>query len=307
MQDLGLPEAASVLSSCVIKSTKHTKPKLVSTLTGGVKLTFESTTPVFTGYGLNFLSNYVHEFNHEFIASEGGVLKFYKAPITFTFNGTTHNIPAQELHIFRESSGRWVFKVKTYNETYRILFRRKFTDYSADQLATIAGITVDELYEKLASFYYGIDRNPDTHITNVFVKVYNDNLDTFTAKTFVNLVPITSGYGTKITSYDKTGASYIVRWKLYNGCTAQDAISGGYEAGNFGLCEMRQGAAYTEGNPQVFEWDDTREFAVVECQMEELPAQGKNFTSSGYWTIIGADEDDPEGQSFRLPRRPVQG
>lgn len=305
MTELGLPEAASAISSCVIGSCRHTSPRLSTTLIGGVRLTFNTTTPVFTGYGLNFLSAYIHEFDHKFIGNEGGIMKFYKAPIVFTFNGTTHTVPAQELHIFRESTGRWVFKVKTYTETFKILYKRKFTDFTAEQLASIGGIGVDELYESLASFYYGVDRNPDTHMTSVFVKVNKNEQDAFTAQTYVNLQPITSGYGTKVTSYNKTGASYVVRWKLYNGCTAQNATSGGYEAGNFGLCELRQSGAYTEMNPQTFTWDASREYAVVECQIEELPAQGKNFTTSGYYTILGSDEDDPVGQSFRLPRKPV--
>ena len=306
MQDLGLPEDALELSNAVITKVTHTSPRLSTTITGDVKISFAKNSPGFTAYGLNFLHSYVHEMDFKFIGLENNTLKFYKNPIEFTLNGVTHKISAQELHIYIDSNNHWVFKVKTYAESYKILFRRKFTDFTAEQLAVMANITVDELYERLSSYYYGEDRNPDTHITNVFVKVNKTEDDVFTGQTYLNLNPITSGYGRYITSYNTSGASYVVRWKLYNGCTAETAISGGYEKGNFGLCELRQSGAYTEVNPQKFNWDTTKEYITVECQIEELPAQGKNFTTSGYWVVQGCDSDDPCGSAQRLPRKPVQ-
>lgn len=304
MNDIGLNEEISPISDVVIESVTHTQPTLVRSSTGSISLFYNKQNPTFTGYALNFIQSYIYEFDHKFIGISNGKYKFIKEEISFTYNGISYYIPAQELTIWNTNLNKWTFKIKTFNKTYRLLFNRKFQDFSAEDLAKHGKISVDELYEKLSSYYYGVEKSPLTHITSVFVKINKTNNE-FRGQTYVNLQPITSGYGTKITSYNKTGISYAVRWKLYNGCTKENAISGGYEAGNFGLCELRQGAAYTEINPQVFSWDESREYVVIECQIEELPAQGKNFTVSGYYTIKGADIDDPIGQSFRLPRKPV--
>lgn len=300
--DFGLPAELDEVKNVVLTSSRVSTIRISSG-----RVTTSTTRPGFSGYLLNFLHGKIHEDGFEFKGKAlDGSFVFEKSPITFTSAGQTYNIDGQTMLVYKDLQGLWYVMMIPQTSSYRLLVNRRWITYTADELAALAGITKTDLWAMDTDYYYGSERNPATHITSVFVKVNQVGAQNFTAQTYVNLQPITSGYGSKITSYGKSGASYVVRWKLYNGCTASNATSGGYEAGNFGLCELRQSSAYTEINPQTFTWDTSREYVVIECQIEELPASGKNFTVSGYFVVQGCDTDDPCGTAQRLPRKPAQ-
>lgn len=300
MNDIGLPDALSPMQNVVITSSRINN----ITVSGGRVVT-KSTTPGFTAYALNYIQAKIHEESFRYVGEVSGVQYFQKDPITFSVNGTTYNIDGQTMTIARDLSNKWTIRLIPQTSSYRLLVSRKWVTYTADELAALAGITKEQLWGRDADVYNAEERNPQTHITSVFVKVAKAGTG-YTAQTYVNLMPATS-YGNKITSYNKSGVGYIVRWKLYNGCTAANAISGGYEKGNFGLCEMRGPLpSGSENTAQTFAYDTSREYVTIECQLEELPAQGKNFSTSGYYVVQGCDIDDPCGPALRLPRKPVQ-
>jgi hypothetical protein len=300
--DFGLPLALDEVKHVVLTSQRVNTMRISSG-----KLITSTTTPGFSAYALNYLHGQIHENGYVFQGKQSdGTLLFTKAAIDFTYNGVAYHIDPSTMRMTRDAQGLWTIAIRAETSSYKLLVNRKWVTYTAAQLAAIGGITVDQLWNRDIDYYYGSARNPQTHITSVFVLVNRTAPNTFTAQTYVNMLPMTSGYGNLVTSYNKTGVSYVVRWKLYNDCTATNATSGGYEAGNFGLCELRQGAAYSEVNAQTFSWDSSREYVTIECQIEETPAQGKNFTTSGYWVVQGCDADDPCGRAWRLPRKPVQ-
>lgn len=297
--DLGLPEDMTTLQNCVITAQKVNTIRVSST-----SVTVRSTAPGFSQYALNFIHSYVHEFDFEYVGVSNGLYKFVKPSVTFYVNGVKHTADAQELLIWQELQGRWVFKVKSYPSTYTYIQSGQFITLTAEQVANRRGVSLDTLYELDSDYYYGFDKSPATHVTSVFVTVSQSG-NLFTGQVWVNLKPST-GYTNLIGSYGKTGASYVVKWKRYNGCTYQTAISGGYEKGNFGLCESRgPSPAGSEQHQQVFSFDLTQEYAVVECQIEERQADGKTASFSGYYTIRGCDHDDPCGPARRLPRKPI--
>lgn len=306
LPDIGLPAQAELMRNSVITSKVVNTLGIRTSLTGAQSIRVITQQPGFTEYGLNFLHAYTHEFDFDYSGTVNGVHTWFKPVITFTLSGKEYRIDAQRLDVWQEPSGRWVYKLLTYSSEYRVSVNRRVVTYTAEQMAAIGKVSLDQLYEMDADYFYGYDRDPATHITSVFVTVSSDG-SSYRAQTWVNLKPVESQrYGSLVSSYGMTGSSYVVRWKKYNGCTALTAISGGTEKGNFGLCELRGPLAQgSEVNEQHFAFDSSQEYAVVECQIEERQANGKNATFSGYWTYKGCDIDDPCGPARRLPRKPV--
>jgi hypothetical protein len=298
LSEIGIPDDMIAFENSVLTGSQINAPKVSSTNT----VQWTRTTPGLTGYALNFIHDKITD-DYKYEGKSGNQYIFKKPEINFTTNGINYKIDPVIIFISKVGD-KTTFKVVEEKSSYTLLVNRKRVTYTAQAFAELANMTIAQLWERDADYYFATDRNPATHITSVFVTVGVSDLG-FTGQVYVNLQPA-NNYGGKITSYNKSGISYIVRWKLYNDCTALTATSGGFEKGNFGLCELRGPTPMgTEANPIVFEYHASKEYAVVECQIEELPAQGKNFMQSGYFTVNGCDQDDPCGPSRRLPRKPV--
>lgn len=304
MSELGLPEEALTYSNSVIQSCEFNLPKVVpvTNRTTGARtyiVQWTKSRPGFTGYALNFIHGYVHDFSHEYVGMVGGWHTFHKAGFKFTTGGVEYTIDPQYLYIKKDSAGLTTFKLVTETSTYYSIVDRKSKAFTADEVAGYAKVSKQVLWERDADYWYAQDRNPSTHITSAFTTVDYSN-GQFTGKFYVNLQEYVSGYGSKITCYNKSGASFIHRWKLYNSCTKANATNGGSEAGSAGMCEVRVVNSQSF-SPQTFTWDASREFIVVEFEVEEYPAQGKNSLFESYYILQGCDEDDPCGPA----RRPV--
>jgi hypothetical protein len=304
LPQVGLPVEVDALKNCVINSVVHTQPQISVSRTGVERVTFRTLTPGVTAYGLNFIHSYLHEYGHDFVSATNGTYIFFKPSIKFNQNGKDYHIAAQELNVYQEATGRWVFKVKSYTKSFRLRAGRVWKDYSDEQLAALAGVTVEQLHERLSSYYYGFERNPATHMTNTFALVEQSG-NSYTAKLYVNLVetPV-SAYNQKFTSYNKKNSISKFQWLTYNDCTAATASpSVGYSAGNFGLCAINVTSPTTPFTPT---FDLTREYATLEGQFVESAGGGKEYITHCYFVVKGCDIDDPCGQAQRLPRKPVQ-
>jgi hypothetical protein len=179
-----------------------------------------------------------------------------------------------------------------------MIYNAKGVTYTAQELADLSGITLDKLYEMDADYFYGADKNPSTHITSWFMTLTNSSGNTFESELWINFKPAKSiNYASMVTSYGQVGKSYQLRWTTYNGCT-----------GFGGACTSA--GPYSPTDPKAWKYqsvyDAERPYAVIECKAVELPDDGKNASTSGYFTIVGCDTDDPCGPARRLPRSPVQ-
>lgn len=292
--DLGLPDEVKPMENCVIQSAETYTMDVSRTLTG-LKLVRKKTTPGFTAYCLNFLHDKIHEEGFEFQGVTGGTYKFFKPSVQFSLG----YVPAQSMEVHQDLNGRWVIKLKPYTMTYRLIVSAKWVTYTAEQLAALGGITVDQLWEQDADYYYGYDKNPATHITSWFMTVALKSGNTFTSDLWINFKPAKSiNYASMVTCYGQTGKTYGIRWATYNDCTGS----------MFGKCSAV--GPISPSDPRAWEYranyDPTQKYAVIQCLAVETPDDGKRMSTEGYYTIVGCDSDDPCGPSRRLPRTPVQ-
>jgi len=283
LPQVGLPVEVDALKNCVINSVVHTQPQISVSRTGVERVTFRTLTPGVTAYGLNFIHSYLHDYGHDFVSATNGTYIFFKPSIKFNQNGKDYHIAAQELNVYQEVTGRWVFKIKTYTKSFRLRAGRAWKDYTDEQLATLAGITVEQLHERCASYYYGFDRNPATTLTSAFVTVNQITDGTFNATLWVNLQEV-NGASNRLASND-------VIWRFYNDC-----------GGQWGQCDQRFVGSGTQATHQTFPLDNTKTHIAIECAIGDP----KRVDFRGYYIVKGCDIDDPCGQAQRLPRKPVQ-
>jgi hypothetical protein len=267
-------------------------------------------------YALNFVETYQHERNYAYVGEnlETGKLEWVNPEVSFamTTNGTTkiHTTPEGRMYVyFSPQLSKWVFEMQSRPDSYTFLVReanpnfdptrpvsasnsRQITvrrEFAVEELAAMAKVSVETIYQWDTDYYYGVERDPETHITSIFLEIFNsgDSLNVYAGQVYINGKPFSgTGYGNYVTAVGKTGSDYVARWKMYNDCTKETAVNGGSEAGNYGLCElvgpMQSG---DEQNPRVFVPQYDREFAILELQIEELPAQGKNLIYHAYFDM----------------------
>jgi len=289
---LGIPDDLKVLENVVIQSNQTNTPALTK-VDGKTALKFNRTAPGFTAYGLNYLHDKIHEEDYEYMGLISGKYTFFKPSVLFSRG----YVPASYMTIYKELD-KWVIKLKTLTMEYRFVVGGKWVIYTAQELATLGNISTDALWESDADYYYGVYRDPSKYITSWFMTMDSPSENVFTSQLWVNFkLSTTVPYGKLITSYNQTGASYQMRWYVYNDCS-----------GNFGECVTAGPYKPTDLKAWAYtaNIDYSRKYAIVECKAVELPDQGKNAQVEGYYTVKGCDEDDPCGYSQRLPRTPVQ-
>jgi hypothetical protein len=314
LSDVGLPPELSVYQNAVITSKQVnlvTFTPVTNRTTGErtVRASFTKQSPGFTGYALNFIHAYIHEFDYAYSGkSSTGWDIFRKPQITFTLNGKTHVIDPSTMLVKTDAAGLTTFKIVTETSNYVTRINRQPVTYTADQVASMLNITKQVLWERDADYFFATNRNPETHICNTFALV-NESSGTYTATLYVNLTKTPmSAYNQKFTSYGVKNTMSKFQWLVYNDCTASTAsASAGFAAGNSGLCSI---AVQPNTTPFTPTYDLSRQFATLEGQFVEQAGGGKEYITHCYFNIKGCGVDDPEGddpcgQSQRLPRRKV--
>lgn len=286
MADIGLPDDMLAFQHTVITSGRVVTPAIVNG-----KVVFNTTNTTTSTYGLNFLHGKIHEEDFVYAGQSAGTYLFSKPAVTFTVNGQVHTVDGQLLQVWKDAAGLYSFRLIPRTSTYTLRNGLRWVKYSADQLAALAGITKEDLWAKESDYFFGVDRNPANHITSLFAVIEQAGSNQFKGQLYLNLQKHSGGYGNYTTCYNKSGVSYVVKWKIHNGCAGPCWQSTNLPAGS-------------EQNVQAFAWDTSKEYVVIELEIEDTPGQSKQFPVHSYWTIKGCDVDDPCGLAHRLPRKP---
>lgn len=284
LEQVGLPPDIMPYAHTVI-STQETNTVVFTPVTNRttgqttVRVTFKKDTRTLTAQGLNFVHDYVHDYGHQYQGIENGWHVFRKAG----FTSSVGTFDTQYLLIKKDAAGLTTFKVYTEVSQYTARINRQTVKYTADQVAVLAGISKQALWERDSDYYYAKDANPATTLTSAFVTVNQISESTFNATLWVNLQQV-NGASNRLANNDCI-------WRFYNGCTG----------GQWGQCEQRFVGSGAQATPQMFMLDYSKEYVVVECAIGDP----KRVDFRGYFTVKGCDEDDPCGQAQRLPRKPV--
>jgi hypothetical protein len=278
LDQVGLPPDVIAYANAVI-SSQQTNTAVFTPVTNNttgqktVRVTFRRTNRPMTAQGLNFIHGYVHENGHSYegISSTGWSIFRRQSP------------NPQTLMIKRDAGGLVTFKIYTEVSSYTTFINGQRVTYTADQVAAMANISKQVLWERDADYYFATDANPATTLTSAFVTVNQLSADTYNATLWVNLQKV-NGISNRLASND-------VIWRFYNDC-----------GGQWGQCDQRFVGAGNHALPQSFPIDASKQRIAIECAIGDP----KRVDFRGYYTVKGCDEDDPCGQAQRLPRKPVQ-
>lgn len=234
------------------------------------------------GYALNIVYDRVHGEDYIYLGEQGGSHVFRKYAVHFSLNGTDHTVPASTMYVNADGS----IDTVTEQVTYTVVINRQRVTLTAQELADRFGVAVDQILEWDRDTIVTQERNPETHICNVFAAI-GDGHESYL---LINGIE-TSNYSEYITAHG-TRTSLVLHHLHYNGCTAENADPAcGSEAGNFGLCSKNK----------MYIFDLYKDFAITEYRYCEQPESGKEFRISAYY-------DWKEKQQLHsLPRIPVPG
>ncbi len=286
---LGLPqELIDILKDRVITQRISRAPQIYDTWirTGTVpalrketRVRQSSRTSSLNGYALNWMHSQVHENDFVYLGEQSGVHAFRKESVAFSLYGKEHYVPSQ--NIFVDQNGK--IDIASESTGYSYVTNRKRVEFSAEEVAAMAGVSVDTLYDWDIDTLVTAERNTSTHICNAFVKV-SDFETGLIAELFVNGNPTAPNQYGQLTTMQGTRTSLRVNIVTYNDCDASNADgSAGYEAGNFGTCSIAKNVDPTEPfTPSV---DISREHAVVEYRFCEQPETGKEWRHHGYFNV----------------------
>jgi hypothetical protein len=283
---LGLPqEVIDILKNRVITAQTIRTPQLFDTWvrTGGIPAMRRETrvrqstrTSNLNGYALNWMHSQVHDSDFVYIGEQSGSHVFRKEAVHFSLYGTEYYIPAQ--NIFVSAEGK--IDVSIERTTYSYASNRQRVELTSDEVATLAGVSVETLYDWDIDTYTTQERNTSTHICNGFVKV-ETMLEGLVPTLYINGEQVhPSQYG-NFTTMQGTRTSLRLNAVVYNDCTAETAdASAGFEAGNFGACSIVKGIT---SFPFAVEFDATKEHAVVEFRYCELTGAGNETGKEWRW------------------------
>ncbi len=271
------------------------------------------------GYGLNWFQDETNERGVKYQGLSDSGYVFYREPKQMPIGYF-----GWERGRLYQSGTTWIYeRVAEMPDTFTYYRNQKLQKVHKSVILSKLRITEDQYVNKAKFTLMGVEVNPNTHITSVFPYfTYNTNTGVATNYTFVNGKHWeTVNYASLKTFYGKTGLSFVWRWVLYNGCNPSDVpkVQAHPYYGNFGQCLWFQyekndpkaktitvtagQKGYSGTNHTIF-YSSTETYAVLTLELEELPAQGKNFRPVGHYTINGCDEDDPCGWAYRMPRTP---
>lgn len=259
-------------------------------------------------YGANLAANFILEFGHKTIVDTDSGYQFIDN------RGDAFAIWFK--------SGKWYAQM--YNATPGIMLTDPYTKvyrlYSYAELSamkyftrgsrTHTNLTPAQLRNYNITYRIGSERNPATHVTNLFATVTQLNGNTYKGHIWINGKPVSEVNTSQlITSFGSTGIPIgAVRWRFLNECVKGDGgqmsttnvMSGMYyEYGNAGTCDgssntlSEQALTVTVQPGDKFSYDtvnrtvtyDTDRSFVLWFSYETQMANGKNEGADGYYHV----------------------
>lgn len=259
-------------------------------------------------YGANLAANFILEFGHKTIVDTDSGYQFIDN------RGDAFAIWFK--------SGKWYAQM--YNAIPGIMLtdpytkiRRLYTyaelsamKYFVRGTSTPTKLTEAQLRKYNIEYRIGSERNPATHVTNLFATVTQVNGNTYRGHIWINGKPVSEVNTSQlITSFGTTGIPVgAVRWRFLNECVKGDGgqmsttnVMGAlyYEYGNFGTCDGSSGKLtdqaliVTVQAGDTFNYDsvsrtvtyDTDRSFVLWFSYETQMANGKNEGADGYYHV----------------------
>lgn len=227
-----------------------------------------------TGYGLNFVHNYLYEFNLEHrggmtLARDG----VSKTVTVGPFSGQTYYYGYEQLEFYSVPSGyeathsaypfsnaeRNGYPAKKPWQTYRVNYVNKlsstktttsrgFIDLTAERLYAKTGITEQWLHQNTYGVYHFRSVDPNVYVTSIFGLIDKTG-DVYTNATLINGKYYKSfNYQSLKTPWGNPLGELSFSWVVYNGCEVPAVKpTDGNSTGNFGECFRRM---YSSFQPQ---------------------------------------------------------
>jgi hypothetical protein len=261
-------------------------------------------------YGLNLISNFIHEFGYDNIAQHDSGYVF-----TDTGDGMRFNVWTK--------SGKYYSQLLWPDYGFRLTdpYTRQSRYYSEAELMamkyfprgsrTARTITRSELAGFSNRYRIGSAVNPQTHVTSLFATIDRISQNEYKGNIYINGNLVTSSATLPlITSYGTTGIRVgAVRWKFLNECVPNDGgqmtttnVMGSlyYEYGNFGTCDGSSSGVVDNSTltttivsgssfdydlaSDIVTYNSSKDMAIW-FNFETQIANGKNEGADGYWSV----------------------
>ncbi len=184
-------------------------------------------------YGLNLMHDYIHSYNFTYDGVNDTSMVF-----------STKN---QEAY-WSENNGRVIFTVVTHPDRYTSVrndpanpSRKTFVHFTRNQVDSLCQriwkIDILEMERRSAMRFYGEYRDPATNMVSFFPYASIENGKVIN-KTFINGKPYdTVNLSNLRTANNRTGFSFMFKWRYLNGCALSGTSSGDMAGiGNMGEC-----------------------------------------------------------------------
>jgi hypothetical protein len=261
-------------------------------------------------YGLNLISNFVHEFGYDNIAQHDSGYVFTDTGDGMRFNVWTKNGKYYSQLLWPDYGFRltdpYTKKSRYYTEA-ELMTLKYFPSGSKSQRT----ITRNELAGFSNRYRIGSVVNPQTHVTSLFATIDRISQNEYKGNIYINGNLVTSSATLPlITSYGTTGIRVgAVRWKFLNECVPNDGgqmtttnVMGSlyYEYGNFGTCDGSSSGVVDNStltttivSGSSFDYDSTSDIVTYNSSkdmaiwfnFETQIANGKNEGGDGYWSV----------------------
>jgi hypothetical protein len=261
-------------------------------------------------YGLNLISNFVHEFGYDVITQTDSGYVFSRSFdamrfIVWTKSGKYHSQLLWPDYGFRLTDP-YTKKSRYYTEAE--LMQMKYFPSGSKSHRTI---TRNELIAFSNRYRIGSAVNPQTHVTSLFATIDRLSNNQYKGNIYINGNLVTSSATLPlVTSYGTTGIRVgAVRWRFLNECVPNDGgqmtttnVMGSlyYEYGNFGTCDGSSSGVVdnttlttTIVSGSSFDYDSTSDVVTYNSSkdmaiwfnFETQIANGKNEGGDGYWSV----------------------
>ena len=259
-------------------------------------------------YGANLAANFILEFGHKTIVDTDSGYQFIdNRGDAFAIWFKSGKCYAQ---MYNATPG--IMLTDPYTKVYRLY---SYAELSAMKFfprgsRTHINLTPAQLRNYNIEYRIGSERNPATHVTNLFATVTQVNGNTYRGHIWINGKPISEVNTSQlITSFGTTGIPVgAVRWRFLNECVKGDGgqmsstnVMGAlyYEYGNFGTCDgsssgltdaaltvtVQHGDTFNYNSAtRTVTYDTDRDF-MLWFSYETQGANGKNEGADGYYYV----------------------
>lgn len=333
---VGLPTEFSSLENCILTGQTVTSLELTITYTRkqvGRKMVTDTawayqlvTAPgqTITGYGLNFIHNYVYEFGLE----HRGGMTLGKDGFTATtklgpFAGQTYYYGYQNLAV-EPVPGGYDAKYTAYPfmnaekngypakqpwQTFNVTYVNKMTstvstvkskiDVTAAKLQAKTGITEAWLAANTYRYYHFRTVDPSVWVTSIF-GFFDKTGNVYTNATLINGQHYKSiAYQTLKTPWGNPLGELQFSWVLYNECAQPAVVLDANSTGSMGECFRKMypstdprslsitiipGTSYSSNAQGTLTYDSTKK-AALQLVPHRNPMPEKNTEQEGYWSL----------------------